>query len=116
MSVYTDVIAMLNDHVNVAVYSDFVPETEINPAIAVYNVSNARSRVLSGNAVANQYVFNIQVVAANTADVESIIETLTGLDNNVNEYFQRVFCELINIEPKEPNQNYRRAFVELRVY
>lgn len=99
------------------VYSDFVPETETNPAVALINVAyDNAGRVLEGEKVGHWSTWRVQVVASATSDVESIIELLESLDNTKNNDFQKVFVQLVNIESRQPNQPYRRAFVDVRVY
>lgn len=101
----------------VTVYDSFVPETETNPAVALTNVSyDNAGRVLEGEKVGHWSTWRVQVVASATSDVESIIELLESLDNTKNNDFQKVFVQLVNIESRQPNQPYRRAFVDVRVY
>lgn len=100
----------------VTVHSDFVPETELNPAVAYSNVAFNHNRVLEGEKVAKWSVWRVQVVADDTSSVESIIDSLETLDNTENEDFQKILVQTINIEAKEPNQTYRRAFVDVSVY
>lgn len=118
MSVFTDVRSLLVSALpGITVYSDFVPETETNPAVALTNVAfDEAGRVLEGEIVGKWSTWRVQVVASATSDVESIIEGLESVDNTKNADFQRIFVRVVNIESKAPNQPYRRAFVDVRVY
>lgn len=118
MSTFTNVRNMLLETLfEFEVYSDFVPESETRPAVALTNVSFSNAgRDLEGDKHGHFDVFRVQVVAKSTSDVEYIIELLETLDNTKTVDFSRVMVQLINIEAKEPNQPYRRAFVDVRVY
>lgn len=108
---------LVNALPGVTVYDSFVPETETNPAVALTNVSlDNFTRVLEGEKTGKWQVWRVQVVAARTSDVESILRTLDTLDNTRNDDFQRVRVELVNLESRQPNQPYRRAFVDVIVY
>lgn len=118
MSTFTNVRNLLVSALpGIKVYSDFVPETENNPAVALINVAyDNAGRVLEGEKVGHWSTWRVQVVASATSDVESIIELLESLDNTKNNDFQKVFVQLVNIESRQPTQPYRRAFVDVRVY
>lgn len=116
MSTRIDVIDMLKG-LGLTVHDSFVPETQTSPAVALSNVAyDNAGRVLEGEKVGIWSTWRVQVVAAATSDVESIVESLESLDNTSNANFQRVFVQLINEEDRQPNQPYRRAFVDVRVY
>lgn len=107
---------LVNALPGVTVYDSFVPETEKNPAVALGNVAFNHGRVLEGEKTRKSSVWRVQVVALRTSDVESILATLDALDNTRNDDFQRIRVEVVNIESRQPNQPYRRAFVDVIVY
>ena len=116
MSNRTKLITLLNTSLSVPVYSDFVPESVTDPAVAINNVSNPFSRVIEGTKYGRSGIWRVTVVAKSTSDVESIIEELEALDNARNTDFQKIQVWHVNTESKEPNQTYRRAFVDVQVY
>ena len=116
--IFGNTIIMLSSALSVRVFPDFVPESYTDPAVAVVNIANPFKRtVKEGIKTCRTGVFKLSVVAESNADVKSIIDELEALDNTVQSpYFQRIRLELDFIEPKEPGQPVRRAFVTLTVY
>lgn len=113
--VLSEVISMLKDNLSVPVWSDYVPGGN-ESGCAVNHVANSEGRVLSGHKYGLWSTWRVTVVAKHTSDVELIIKELLKLDNTRNDDFQKVKTNLVLIEPKEPEQTYRRAFVDVRVY
>jgi hypothetical protein len=116
MSVELDLIAMLKSLLSTTynVYSGLVPESEPNSAVAVNNVANPSNRVISGVKYGRTSVWRITVVATGKAQRQQIIDLLETLDNTSNNSFQRVFVDLVNLEPKDTeDQPVVRAFVDI---
>lgn len=99
----------------VSIYSDFVPENEPMPAISYSNVTYLSGRVLSGRKTRRQTVWRVMLVSNDDDEVESMLGTILTLDNTSNEYFQRVFVEVVNREQKLPLEPTRRIFVDMTV-
>lgn len=99
----------------VAVYSGTIPESSTVPAVALYNVAFANSRVLSGEKTKNWSTWRLTVVAS-VSDLQNTLDQILLLDNTGNDIFRKLFFELSLIEPKEPIEPHQRAFVDIRVY
>ncbi|CAH9014961.1 putative tail-completion protein [Vibrio phage 142E35-1] len=114
MSVYTDVIAMLNDTLSVPVFSDYVPETETSGAVALQEVSpDVATRILDGSKHGHTDVFRVTIVAASTTVVEGVIDELEALDNTQYGQFSKIYGQKILMEPKNAQQPVRRAWYDL---
>ena len=102
----------------VKVFPDYIPESYVEPAIAVVNLSQPFDRVVKEGKKTGKYgVFRLSVVANSSDDVISILESLESMDNT-NHYpeFQLIRLDTDYIEPKEPGQPVRRAFVTFTTY
>lgn len=115
--IYGDAIKLLSSLVSVKVYPDFVPESEVNPAIAMVNIAQPSDRVVKEGKKTGKYgVFKLSVVATSSDDVLSILNELESFDNTCHENFQMIRLDTDFIESKEPGQPVRRAFVTFTAY
>lgn len=102
----------------IKVFPDLIPESYQDPAVAVVNLSQPSDRVVKEGKKTGKYgVFRLSVVANANDDVISILDTLESLDNTrQGPTFQLIRLDVENIEPKEPGQPVRRAFVTFTAY
>ncbi len=100
---------------SVAIYSDFVPEGVALPALSYTNVSYLTGRMLDGQKTRRQAVWRVALVSDDDDEVESMLETISTLDNTSNDYFQRIYVDLVNRESKVPLEPTRRFFVDVTV-
>jgi hypothetical protein len=108
---------MLKATLTVPVFSDYVPETQTDGAVALQEVSPDRSdRILSGSKHGKSDVFRVTIVAASTAVVEGIIDELEALDNTQYGQFSNIYGQKILMEPKNSQQPVRRAWYDLTLY
>jgi len=117
--IFGDAITLLATLLNpIKVFPDFVPESYTDPAVAVVNVSQPFNRVVKeGDKTGKHGVFRLSVVASDNSDVISILGTLEDLDNTCQApKFQRIRLDTDFIEPLEPGQPVRRAFVTFTAY
>ena len=100
-----------------SVWSDYVPESETGPAISIINLANGGSdRDIAGTIAGNKTHWRLTVVSKSTTEVINIVKQLKKLDNAKTDVFQKVFVEYVLLEPKQPGQPYRRAFVDIKLY
>lgn len=94
-------------------YLDLVPEAAAIPAVSISNVGFPSGRLLSGRKTRKQEVWRITVVATNTNDMYSTRDLILELDNTSNEYFQRIFVDVVNEEARGENEPNIRMFLDM---
>lgn len=113
---YEQLIAYLKTHLTtVGIYSGFIPETADLPAIAVTNISYAGSRDLEGFKSRKSSTWRLTLVD-DPDTLQTLIDNVAALDNNVTADRQRLFVDLALIEPIEPIEPNQRAFVNLTLF
>lgn len=112
-----DLFNLIELKTTASVWLDFVPESETKPAIAITNLSGGGGgRDLEGNKAAGPSTWRLTVVANTIEDVNLLVKQLETLDNTTQKGFQNVFIDYVLLEPKQPVQSYRRAFVDVKLY
>lgn len=96
------------------VYSDVVPESDNNGAVAITNVANPTSRVLSGKKYGMVSTWRVTVIAPSKSVRQTIGDILETLDNTSNNDFNRVYVDLVNKEGKDTeDQPVVRSFYDI---
>ena len=116
MSILTEIVQTIKSGTTgIGVFDSVIPESEPVPAIAVYNVAFVSDRILTGEKTKKWSQWRITAVATK-ATLQSVIEQLESLDNTTNQYFRKLYVDLVQIEPKQPSEPHQRAFLDVRVY
>ena len=97
----------------VYVFSDYIPESSVLPAVSVSNVSFPSGRILTGRKTRQQEVWRISVVAADKDTLYSTRDVVLSLDNSSNEHYQRIFVDMVNEEAKQEGEPNRRLFIDM---
>lgn len=116
MSIQTNLITTLKTGTTgVGVFSGEIPESEPLPAVALYNVGPDFQRTLAGEKTKNMDVWRLTVVDE-LKNLQNTIDQILLLDNTKNEFFQRLYFNLINREPKALSEPHARAIIEIQAY
>lgn len=116
MFMIADLITLVESVTTASVWSDYVPESETGPAISIINLANGNIRDIAGTTAGDNSHWRLTVVSESTSEVLTIVNQLKKLDNAKTDVFQKVLVEYVLLEPKQPSQPYRRAFVDVKLY
>lgn len=111
-----EVIKVIKTVTSVPVYDGYVPDGFNDVAIAIECVSDDKGRVISGIATGKSGLWRATISGNNIDDVEDTLSDLTKLDCRAFPSFQKVFANNAIIEPRSPDDDYRRAFIDLTLY
>ncbi len=117
MTQQTDLIAVLKSTLTVPVYSDFVPEAQVDTAVSLINLgSPAPLRTIDGKKIGKKSHWRITVVSKVSIELDSVIEEIESLDNKRVTGFQKILVDNTLLEPKDVSDPFKRAFITVTVY
>ena len=108
-------VLLLTNHLSIPVHADVVPESATRPAVSYVNISNPFERGMDGRKYGKQEMYRVTIEGRNTSEIVDIVKELDLLDNTATASFSKIQCELINIEGKDEEAIYKRAFVDFKV-
>lgn len=116
MSIKTDLIETIKTvTVSDSIFAGEVPESEPVPNFSLNNVGPDFQRTLAGEKTKNMDVWRLTVVDE-SRNLQNTINQILLLDNTKNEFFQRLYANLIIEEPKALSEPHARAIIEIQAY
>jgi len=79
-------------------------------------MDNGATRTVKGKSIGGYDSWRVTIVANTFDEIETLIKQLKSIDNTSNSDFSKIYSKLNQIEPKDENALYRRAFVDINLY
>jgi len=111
-----DVIKFLKGRISLPIYDSFVPESETDTAVALYNITNSQNREITGLPVEKTSFWRLSLVTQTPHDLPDAVTEILRTDNTGDERFQTVYTEIVNTEPREVGSLIQRTFFDLTMY